>query len=274
MSFILDALRKSEHDRQRQTGPGLAEVPMAQSRPKKNVWATAAVALLIVNLVGVGVLLWRRASHETPTATPTAPASAVTAPQTPPAAATSTATPPPPTLAPQAVTQALPQPVLQPRPVPAAPPGRNPLESEVSGGPQGLDEGIAAHAASVPQQSSPAVSRTTTIPASGGSARYEPIPQATVARAVAAETQSAPPQQQPQHSSLPTADELSAGGGVPQLHLDLHVFSTKPQERFIFVNSHKYREGDTLQEGPVVEQITQNGAVLNYRGSRFLLTRD
>ena len=84
-------------------------------------------------------------------------------------------------------------------------------------------------------------------------------------------TQSAPP---PPHSSLPTADELSAGGGVPQLHLDLHVFSTKPQERFIFVNSHKYREGDTLQEGPVVEQITQSGAVLNYRGSRFLLTRD
>ena len=152
-----------------------------------------------------------------------------------------------------------------------APPGRNPLESEVSGGPQGLDEDMAAHAASVPQQDSPAVSRTTTIPASGGSVRYEPIPQAAVARAVAAETQSAPP---PQHSSLPTADEVSAGGGVPQLHLDLHVYSAKPQERFIFVNSHKYREGDTLQEGPVVEQITQSGAVLNYRGSRFLLTRN
>jgi len=274
MSFILDALRKSEHDRQRQTGPGLAEVPMAPSRPKKNVWATAAVALLIVNLIGVGVLLLRRANHEappaTPTATPTAPAA--TTSQTPPAADTSTPAPPaPPAPEPQAaVTQTLPQPVLQPRPTPAAPAGRNPLEGEVSGGPQGLDEGMAAHAASVPQQSLPAVSRATTIPASGSSARYEPIPQAAVARAVAAETQSAPPQR----SSLPTADEVSAAGGVPRLHLDLHVYSAKPQERFIFVNSRKYREGDTLQEGPVVEQITQNGAVLNYRGSRFLLSRD
>ena len=37
MSFILDALRKSEHARQRQTGPGLAEVPVAPTRPKTNV---------------------------------------------------------------------------------------------------------------------------------------------------------------------------------------------------------------------------------------------
>jgi hypothetical protein len=42
-----------------------------------------------------------------------------------------------------------------------------------------LDEGMAAHAASVPQQASPAVSRTNTIPASGGSVRYEAIPEAS-----------------------------------------------------------------------------------------------
>mgnify|MGYP001590362261 FL=1 len=40
MSFILDALRKSEHDRQRQSGPALAEVPIAAPKPKSNVWAT------------------------------------------------------------------------------------------------------------------------------------------------------------------------------------------------------------------------------------------
>ena len=47
MSFILDALRKSEHARQRQTGPGLAEVPVAPAKSRTNVWATAAVALLV-----------------------------------------------------------------------------------------------------------------------------------------------------------------------------------------------------------------------------------
>ena len=48
MSFILDALRKSEHARQRQTGPGLAEAPIAPTKARTNVWATAAVALLLV----------------------------------------------------------------------------------------------------------------------------------------------------------------------------------------------------------------------------------
>ena len=47
-----------------------------------------------------------------------------------------------------------------------------------------------------------------------------------------------------------------------------------PQQRFVFVNSRKYREGDTLQEGPVVEQITPDGAVLEFRGRQFQLSND
>ena len=78
----------------------------------------------------------------------------------------------------------------------------------------------------------------------------------------------------PATDNLPTADEVSARGGLPALHLDLHVYATAPQQRFIFVNSRKYREGDALQEGPVVEQITSTGAVLSYRGARFKLTND
>ena len=60
MSFILDALRKSEHERQRQGGPGLAEVAVAAPKTKTSVWATAAVALLVANLIAVGVLMLRR----------------------------------------------------------------------------------------------------------------------------------------------------------------------------------------------------------------------
>ena len=78
----------------------------------------------------------------------------------------------------------------------------------------------------------------------------------------------------PVADNLPTADEVTARGGLPELHLDLHVYASSPQQRFIFVNSRKYREGDALQEGPVVEQITTTGAVLSYRGARFRLTND
>jgi hypothetical protein len=35
----------------------------------------------------------------------------------------------------------------------------------------------------------------------------------------------------------------------------------------------KYREGATLQEGPVLERIRRDGAVLDYHGLRFILPR-
>lgn len=254
MSFILDALRKSEHDRQRQSGPGLAEIPVAAARPRTNVWATAAVALLIVNLVVVSVLLLRRAHRGEAVAE--APAAAVangTDPQ---------ATGPAPS--PQAsLTRTLPQPMLR-EPPPAAPgtAARNPLEGEVSGDGQDIDATMARQAAAVPA-GPPAVSQAQ---GGRGTVVYQAIPEAAPAARSAAESV--------EQAGLPTADEVTARGGVAELHLDLHVYSTRAEDRFIFVNSRKYREGDTLQEGPVVEQITQGGAVLNYRGSRFVLSRD
>jgi general secretion pathway protein B len=258
MSFILDALRKSEHDRQRQSGPGLAELPVAVARPRTNAWATAAIALLIVNLIAVGVLLLRRAHHSDPAADATVAATA-TAPASAPAVAQAAAPAAP---SPQAsVTRTLPQPTLQERAPPApGPASRNPLESEVSAGAQDIDAGMARQAASVPA-GPPAVSQA---PAGRGSVEYQALAQS------AAIAQSASVEQ----AGLPTADEVTARDGIPELHLDLHVYSTRATERFIFVNSRKYREGETLQEGPVVEQITPGGAVLSYRGSRFMLSRD
>jgi general secretion pathway protein B len=262
MSFILDALRKSEHDRQREKGPGLAEVAVAAPRPKTNVWAAAAIALLLVNLVGVGVLLLHRASAPAPQPGNVAAAAA-------PAPTAATVAPPPATAdaAPHAsVTRTMPQPQLREPPPPAAYPSeRNPLEREVSGQ-QGMDSAMAARAASVPA-GPPAVSRTAAPPR--GSVVYEPLPEAVARQAIAAEPA---PVAESQQSRLPNAGDAAASGGMPNLHLDLHVYSPRPQERFVFVNSHKYREGDTLAEGPVIEQITQSGAVLSYRGNRFILT--
>src|SRR6185312_162909 len=66
MSFILDALKKSETDRQRQNGPALFEVRAAPTRDKLPLWAVGLGVLLAVNLVIVAwVLLRRPASAET-----------------------------------------------------------------------------------------------------------------------------------------------------------------------------------------------------------------
>jgi general secretion pathway protein B len=63
------------------------------------------------------------------------------------------------------------------------------------------------------------------------------------------------------------------GGSLPELRLDLHVYSASPAERYAFINMHKVREGDTTAEGVQVKEITREGVVLDYRGTEFLLGR-
>jgi general secretion pathway protein B len=273
VSFILDALRKSEHARQRQTGPGLAEVPVAPAKSKTNVWATVAVALLVVNLLAVGVWLLRRAQDDPATAATTTAVNgtvAGSAPSPSPADAanpTLAATPPVAAQSP-AITQS-----AEPRPRSAVnePVGRNPLADEVGAGDAGYEPSLQAAAAV------PAGPRAVSRSGSGskpGSVVYEPIPEAADLPYAPPPTEAAVRPAAPPRETLPGADELAARGSVPALHLDLHVYATQPQQRFVFVNSRKYREGDTLAEGPVVEQITADGAVLNFRGSRFKLAND
>jgi general secretion pathway protein B len=70
-------------------------------------------------------------------------------------------------------------------------------------------------------------------------------------------------------------DELRADGSLrlPELHLDIHVYSEKPAERFVFINMGKYKEGDRLAEGPAVREIRPDGVVLDQGGTRFLMPR-
>src|ERR1700730_11287192 len=58
MSFILDALKKSETDRQRQNGPALFEVRVAPPRSGLPLWAMGLAGLLAVNLLIGGWVLW------------------------------------------------------------------------------------------------------------------------------------------------------------------------------------------------------------------------
>jgi general secretion pathway protein B len=281
MSFILDALRKSEHERQRQTGPALVEVPVAAPRPRTNTWATAAIALLVVNLVAIGVLLIMRSGDSPPDA-PVAQAPVQTPVQTPPSGASTSAPSvasaapavqgPPPAASPQSsVPQALPTtapavppPMLRPA-EPAAPATRNPLEREVAGYSPGMEYEAAARAAAPP----PGPPAVVAEPRRGGTVVYESLPE------VDAMTHSEPARPAGSASrNMPTADEVAASSGLPELRLELHVYSTRPQERFVFINSAKYREGDKTPEGATIEEITPDGVVMSARGNRFLLPRD
>src|SRR5690349_23989385 len=82
MSFILDALKKSENDRQRQSSPALFEVKVAAPRRNFPTWAIGLAVLLGINLL---ILLWFVLRDPAPAASavPTTVASEHPAAQTP-----------------------------------------------------------------------------------------------------------------------------------------------------------------------------------------------
>ena len=59
MSFILDALKKSEIERQRQSMPGLMDAPPSLRRSRLPLWAVLIGCLLAINTVVLIVVLLR-----------------------------------------------------------------------------------------------------------------------------------------------------------------------------------------------------------------------
>jgi general secretion pathway protein B len=243
MSFILDALKKSENERQRQVGPSLADVQVSQHRNDKPWWVVAVAALLVVNLGVLLVVLMRGgdAKSDAPQAVAAPAADAQPGTQAPLPASASR------------------MPRGNPRVDAPTDPSVRSLADEA-----GLaDPDLAANAESP-------LSVAGNVPE--GPPLVRPIEAPAVAPAVIpAQTQTA---QAAQEEILPTSADIAAGGtALPEMHLDIHVYSAKAADRFVFVNMRKYTEGQALKEGPTLERITADGAILNHRGLRFLLPR-
>jgi len=77
MSFILDALRKSDAERQRAATPGLADVRYATPRARRSVWLPILVVVLAANGVFMAVQWYGRGGE------PAAPAAVVAVPEPP-----------------------------------------------------------------------------------------------------------------------------------------------------------------------------------------------
>ena len=235
MSFILDALKKSEIERQRQSVPGLMEAGIARPRRRLPVWAVALAVLLGVNLMVLSFVLLRNG----------APASVVHT-AGPAAASRGGDGGAPPSVSTGAFSPLSPTPDYAPE-IP-------------------VDEAARV----VPPRPEAAKTLRRRDPRLTG-ADSSPQPYATVKPDPALrETRAAPDDE-----VLPTINELSTTGAqaLPELHLDVHVYGTRAADRFVYVNNRKYHEGNTLQEGPTVENIRRDGVVLSYQGMRFLLPR-
>jgi general secretion pathway protein B len=240
VSFILDALRKSDAERQRQGAPGLADIRYARRPVQRSTWVPILVVVLAANLLVMGWLWFR----DRPPASPAAPVAATPAAPAPPPA--------------------------EPAPLP--------LPAEV--------RSLAQEAAAVPEgageRSMPGDDPDSNTGDAGADA--PPLPGGEEPDALLAGFADPPPvtavEPPPLGTSrirddpgLPTSQQLIAAGTlrVPDMSLELHVYSDDPERRFVIINGRRYREGAALTEGPVVEAINAEGVILDNQGTRFIL---
>lgn len=210
MSFILDALKKSETERQQQGGAEFSTVPTSSPKSGALRWLWLLGLLLAINVaVLLGLLLQR---DDPPDAT---------------------------------TTIEVPDRHDSPIPSQAAVPAEDTARS------------FAEQVAEARQEQPPAQEPADAV---------TPQPTATPAPITTRGTS----------SGLPTIDQLRLDGSLQltELHVDIHVYSDTPGERFVFINMVKHREGSLLDEGPVVTEITTDGVILKYDGRSFLLPRE
>jgi general secretion pathway protein B len=237
MSFILDALKKSESDRQRQSGPALFEVKVTPPKPRFPYWALALAALLIINImVGAWVFLRRPPPEQAAIQTAVTPESSAAQSALPRDAA--------------AVTHS--EPVTAATVVPAPPP-TPPARSMASQPEPVLSASEPKDAALNPDDYEPAVAPGKQIQDQGGAR-------------VRTGTES---------GMKSYADAASSPDShLPALRVDLHVYAAKPEERFVLINMHRLHEGESLPEGVRVESITPEGVVVSYQGAKFILEHE
>jgi len=212
MSFILDALRKSETDRQQQGRAEFAAVPTNPATSSVPRWLWLVGILLAINLTVLIGLLLKPDSATTPAAVPARAAT-------------------------------------------------NDMPAAEIAAPTSFEEQVAAARRNAPEQQT-------------GIAIDEP--EVTTSTFVKPVLISQDPSAVAAADLYPTFQEVRASGSsnLPELHLDIHVYSTAPKDRFVFINMVKLREGSELTEGPQVAEITPDGVVLDYQGQVFLLPRD
>jgi general secretion pathway protein B len=233
MSYILEALKKAQAERQLGNAPTIHAPAPSYAAPRAGQGAQRRYLALGVGVVVVAAavaLLWPRFAGEAPVqlAAVTPPAAvASTVPATAPVA-----TPAPPAAvipAPAPVVQHAPAPVAEARPV-RVKPAPAPVVSTASSSPQPS-----------PQQREAA-----------------PAP-ATVAAQPVGDDQLRTLQQLP--------DTLQRE--IPKVAFGGYIYSPTPGESLLLVDKMLRREGEEVAPGLVLERLTPKAAVMNYRGTRY-----
>lgn len=234
MSYILDALKRADAERERRHVPGLHAQPLPgapapDASPMLPRWAIAIGAAL--GTLVIAALAWRMGADTAAPVPATFSATPLPAPATPAMEA------------PQA-------------PMTTAPPPT---------GPAGETMALAPVPVPVPAPAPTVATRPAPPPTADAATR----PAARSARPAAVDDATAPAANTP----LPLYAQLPASvrQQFPTLAVSGSVYSEDAAARFIMLNGEVAKEGSQPASGLVVERIEPKSAVLRYKGERFRL---
>ncbi|WP_313171739.1 general secretion pathway protein GspB [Massilia oculi] len=235
MSYILEALKKAQAERQLGNAPTIHAPPPMYAAPDRARGGhrrplMIGLGLGLGVLVAAAALLWVRHGGEQPVRLAAAP---VTVPT--PVSAPAPAPAPVPTAA--AVPPAAPAPAPAPAPREAAPVAAKPAPAKV-----------AAPAPPV---------RVAEAPVSATPAASEPAPVAAA--------------QPAGEDNLRTLQQLpeAVRREIPQVSFGGYIYSPTPGESLLLVDKMLRREGEEVAPGLVLERLMPKAAVMNYRGTRY-----
>ena len=252
MSFILEALKRVEREREAAGQPRLGAVGRLRT-PRRFVWPWVFCIALAVN-AGVVFTLWQPVP---PTAEGVGP------PMTPPSPATVAGDQAGPKTAEAGHRTATPerldrpygdQPPSRPKSDPVRPRGET-APSPLGTPSRPRDE--------VPRTPTPEPIVAAEPSASEPAAADGKLPPADPAPATAV------------RDVLPLWMQMPAEwrAAVPDLSINLMAYSQDPSERLVYIKGLRYTEGELVEGKLTIEKITREGVILSYQGRRCLLPR-
>lgn len=252
MSYILDALRKSDQQRQRGTSPTLLTAHAAPEASRRFAYIVYGTFAAILLLAGIGIGWFHPWQQETPAPAPIVQTPPLTPVEIKPREVATVRAPaePPrkPETEPPARKAAAPTPPVTPAPSPAS--------AQLAATPSSIAPVIA----------SPPITKSEIkglVPATVVTAP----PAAPAAQQLANASPPAPPAEQPivAFADLP----FQIRQEIPRLSIAVHAYSKEPKNRLVTIDNRLLHEGDEAAPGLRLEQITSDGMVFDYKGYRF-----
>ncbi|MGI4846396.1 MAG: general secretion pathway protein GspB [Janthinobacterium lividum] len=234
MSYILEALKKAQAERQLGNAPTIHAPPPSYATPAARasrqplVIGVAAGALVVA--LGAAFLL-RQPAPAVQVASAPVPAPAPAAAQVP-----------------AAVSAPVAAPVAAPK-APAAAPVAAPAKPEAPAKPKAPP--VSAKPAAPALRPAPRAEAAEVLP--------EPARPVLVGAAPSAEDNIGPLQ------SLPESVQRE----IPKLSFGGYIYSPNPAERLLLVDKMLRREGEEVAPGLVLERLLPKAAIMNYRGMRY-----